>query len=134
MRLRSGYEKRRARIEMVPLLDAVFLLLVFFVFAMLSMSVHRGIRVNLPSARGTRDRVESFVLTIKADNRIVIESREVGMHDAVAAASAACAAGTERVLIYGDKHANLGTAVELLSLLRQAGITHVSFLVKDAEE
>jgi biopolymer transport protein ExbD len=36
------------RIEMLPLIDIVFLLLVFFIYAMLSMAVHRGQTVDLP--------------------------------------------------------------------------------------
>ncbi len=36
-----------ARIEMLPLIDIVFLLLVFFIYAMLSMAVHRGMELNL---------------------------------------------------------------------------------------
>jgi biopolymer transport protein ExbD len=40
----------RARIEMLPLIDVIFLLLVFFIYAMLSMSVHRGIPILLPQA------------------------------------------------------------------------------------
>ena len=46
MRLESGYENRRARIEMLPLIDIVFLLLVFFIYAMLSMVAHRGMKVE----------------------------------------------------------------------------------------
>ena len=39
---------KKARIEMLPLIDIVFLLLVFFIYAMLSMAVHRGLPVELP--------------------------------------------------------------------------------------
>ena len=42
--------QRRARIEILPLIDIVFLLLVFFIYAMLSMAVHRGVPVNLPTS------------------------------------------------------------------------------------
>jgi biopolymer transport protein ExbD len=56
MRLASGYEERKARIEMVPLIDCMFLLLVFFMYAMVSMTVHRGIRVNLPKGAGAKRR------------------------------------------------------------------------------
>ncbi|MBW1898638.1 MAG: biopolymer transporter ExbD, partial [Deltaproteobacteria bacterium] len=40
--------KRKARIEMLPLIDIVFLLLVFFIYAMLSMAVHHGLPIDLP--------------------------------------------------------------------------------------
>ncbi len=39
---------KKPRIEMLPLIDIVFLLLVFFIYAMLSMAVHRGLPVELP--------------------------------------------------------------------------------------
>ena len=39
-----------ARIEMLPLIDIVFLLLVFFIYAMLSMAVHRGLQLDLPES------------------------------------------------------------------------------------
>ncbi|MCA1809797.1 MAG: ExbD/TolR family protein, partial [Kiritimatiellia bacterium] len=48
MKLSTGYETRKARVEMLPLIDVVFLLLVFFIYAMLSMVLHRGIKVALP--------------------------------------------------------------------------------------
>ena len=38
--------QKKARIEMLPLIDIVFLLLVFFIYAMLSMAVHRGLPVE----------------------------------------------------------------------------------------
>ena len=43
-------ERRKGRIEMIPLIDIVFLLLVVFIYAMLSMAVHRGLPVVLPSS------------------------------------------------------------------------------------
>jgi len=49
MRLKPGI-RPRPRIEMLPLIDIVFLLLVFFIYAMLSMAVHRGMDVNLPGS------------------------------------------------------------------------------------
>ncbi len=42
--------QRKVRIEMLPLIDIVFLLLVFFIYAMLSMAVHRGLPVVLPTS------------------------------------------------------------------------------------
>ena len=44
-----------ARIEMMPLIDIVFLLLVFFIYAMLSMAVHRGLELDLPESSTATD-------------------------------------------------------------------------------
>ena len=41
---------KAVRIEMLPLIDVVFLLLVFFIYAMLSMAIHRGMQLDLPQS------------------------------------------------------------------------------------
>ena len=57
---------KRARIEILPLIDIVFLLLVFFIYAMLSMAVHRGLPVDLPLSQSAEiDQKLSLSITIK---------------------------------------------------------------------
>lgn len=58
---------------MLPLIDIVFLLLIFFIYAMLSMSVHHGLDLNLPSsgqAEKTKD--SPLSLSITTSNRSII--------------------------------------------------------------
>ena len=45
---------RQARIEMLPIIDVVFLLLVFFIYAMLAMAVQRGLHLDLPHSSQTQ--------------------------------------------------------------------------------
>ena len=40
--MRLKLENKSARIELIPLIDIIFLLLVFFIYSMLSMVVYRG--------------------------------------------------------------------------------------------
>lgn len=55
-----------ARIEMLPLIDIVFLLLIFFIYALLSMAVHRGMDLNLPESTQAQTSVETpFSLSIQ---------------------------------------------------------------------
>ena len=129
----TGYENRRARIEIVPLIDVVFLLLVFFIYAMLSMTVYRGLRVSLPRAAGETENMESLVVAISEDNTLWIDKEPVDMAEAVRRVSAPVAGDPPPVLISGDRQADLGVSIELLSALRQAGVESVSFQVK-AEE
>jgi biopolymer transport protein ExbD len=134
MHLTTGYETRKARIEIVPLLDVVFLLLVFFIYAMLSMTVHRGVSVALPTASGSMQDSRSMVITLNSESELMIEDQPVSLDDAVAEAVAASKEGSATILIRGDRTANLGIAIELLSRLRHAGLTTVSFAVKDSLE
>ena len=59
---------KKVRIEMLPLIDIVFLVLVFFIYAMLSMAVHRGLPVVLPISTTSKiDKKLVLSVTIKAD-------------------------------------------------------------------
>lgn len=130
MQLSSGYENRRARIEIVPLIDVVFLLLVFFIYAMLSMTVYRGLRVSLPRAAGETENMETLIIAIGADNTLWVDETPVTLLEAVTLAKARATDEAQPVLISGDRQADLGVSIELLAALREAGIESVSFQVK----
>src|SRR5437764_15204444 len=50
MRLASPVPKKRARIEIIPLIDIMFFLLASFMMVSLSQTHMKGLRVNLPAA------------------------------------------------------------------------------------
>lgn len=134
MALTSGYEETRARIEMLPLIDIVFLLLVFFIYAMLSMVVHRGIKVNLPRAGTTSTDQRDYVsITISADNRLYVNDREVSLDELAARVHAGRRKPDDPVFINGDRRCDFGMAVRVLDRLRAAGITTVSFECREAK-
>ena len=128
MKLKSGFEKQKARVEMLPLIDVVFLLLVFFIYAFLSMVLHRGLDVDLPDAAASVISRENYVdLSITADNQIFVNKQPVTLDSAAAAVRVARTAEEEPVFIHGDRQADLGIAVQLQDRLRIAGIEKVSF-------
>lgn len=132
MRLKSGYEDRPARLEIVPLMDAIFLLLVFFVYATLSMIVHRGVKVQLPTGTTAQvDKHDYVSVAISSDNRIFVNQRPVAMDRLVPAVREAQADKKSKgVFISGDERSGFGTAFTVLDKLRAAGITQVSFECK----
>ena len=70
--------RRRVRIEMLPLIDIVFLLLVFFIYAMLSMAVHRGLPVQLPTSSSSELEKKSVIaVTITADGAVYMDKQPV---------------------------------------------------------
>jgi len=73
---------RKVRIEMLPLIDIVFLLLVFFIYAMLSMSVHRGIPVALPSSSTARiDNDLVLSVTVRQDGSVYVDKQRIELDD-----------------------------------------------------
>lgn len=118
---------------MLPLIDVVFLLLVFFIYAMVSMVVHHGIKVELPTAGSSSvERNEYISITIDAENRLSINRQPVEADDvAEHVLQLRSEAGrVTPVFIDGDRQADLGRAIELLDKLKNAGIEEVSFSCK----
>ncbi len=133
MKFKTGYENRRARVEMLPLIDVVFLLLVFFIYAMLSMVLHHGLDVELPRAGAARlDARDYLDITLTADNRILVGEAEATLDEVAGRVRSALQdmAPDTPVFIEGDRAADLGLAIELLDLLQRAGIDKVSFSCK----
>lgn len=117
---------------MLPLIDVVFLLLVFFIYAFLSMVLHRGLNVDLPTANTAPLNQQDYIdVSITADNEIFVNRQKVSMGEVSAAIRLVRKSEDEPIFINGDRQAGLGIAVELLDILRQDGIQKVSFACKD---
>jgi biopolymer transport protein ExbD len=131
MNLRSR-ERRRARIEIIPMIDVVFFLLVFFMMASLSMTVYRGLPVNLPrAATGTTPPAETAAITVARDGQAYLDRepvtrpalgerlrRLVGANPSVA------------ILITADEAVAHGRVVDVLDEVRSAGVTRMAIAIR----
>ena len=121
--------KRRVRIEMVPLIDMFFLLLVFFIFGVFSMTVQQGLAVELPSAAtGTLVNEEGPTISLTADGSLFLNQDPVTL-DTLAAAlrEEAQRPSIPVVVINADRQVPHGRVMAVLDAVRQAGLRHVSF-------
>jgi biopolymer transport protein ExbD len=121
-------ETRRVRIEMVPMIDCVFLLLVFFIYAMLSMAVHRGLPVNLPASQTVKiDKKLILAVTVKSDGSIFVDKEPVEL-ERVTAVLQAKAAGQDQpgVLLFADRTLAYQNLFRVLDRIRQAGLNRIS--------
>ena len=134
MKLITGYENRKARFEMLPLLDVMFLILVFFIYSIFSMSVHKGLKVDLPTAAGELEINEINTVTITAKNLLYLDKEEMSMDQIAAASIISWSQSKIPVLIKADKDASLGTGIELLGKLKEGGVERVAFQVEPDED
>ena len=133
MKLKTGFEVKKARIEMLPLIDIVFLLLVFFIYAMLSMVVHRGFKVDLPQATTAEiDRKDYLSITVDKNNRILLDKAEILLENLSHEVTAKAVKGT-KIFINGDKEADLGVVINVLDTLRRDEIKEVYFETEPIE-
>jgi biopolymer transport protein ExbD len=122
----------QARIEILPLIDIVFLLLVFFIYAMLSMAVHRGMPVELPdSTTADIDKTLNLSVTIQADGGIFIDKAAAPLTALKtmieARARAAAKPATELgVQLFADRSVPYQRVFDVLDQIRLAGPTRIS--------
>jgi len=113
---------------MLPLIDIVFLLLVFFIYAMLSMAVHRGLPVKLPSSVSAElDKKLVLSLTIKADESIFVDKEPVALEN-LAKILKKKAAGSSQpgVLVFADRSLAYQKLFHVLDQIRLAGVDRIS--------
>ena len=123
-------KKYQTRLAMTSLMDVMFLVLVFFIYCIFDMAVHKGLKVDLPNAAGTDEKGERIVITIKADDSIQLNGMEMKREDVVSRVKELNAVKMKLpVLISGDRKSSLGTGIELLSDLKAAGVEKASFQV-----
>ncbi len=120
--------KKKARIEMLPLIDIVFLLLVFFIYAMLSMAVHRGLLVNLPSSSTAKiDKKPLLSVTVRADGTVLLDKQRVSINDLLESLRQRARDRKETgVLLFADRSLPYQKLFRVLDQIRKAGLTQIS--------
>ena len=120
--------KKRVRIEMLPLIDIVFLILVFFIYAALSMAVHRGIPVLLPKSTTAKiDKKLIISVTVKADGTIYLDKEPVSLDNLSLALEKKAGKRKETgVLLFSDRSLPYQKLFQVLDRIRMAGLTRIS--------
>ena len=125
-------ERRRARIEIIPMIDVVFFLLVFFMMASLSMTVYRGMPVNLPRAStGTTPPAESAAVTVARDGQAYLEHQPVTRAVLGERLRGMVAANPSvAIIITADEAVAHGRVVDVLDEVRKAGVTRMAIAIR----
>ena len=132
MKLRPR-QRKKARIEIIPMIDTMFFLLVFFMVATLSMTMQRGLPVNLPHAATAQDELRQVVtLTLTKEGRLLFDKEEIASAGEVTARLTRWKAkGSEiSVVINADRSVEHGAVVELMDAIRQGGVARIAIAVK----
>ena len=116
---------------MMSLMDVMFLVLVFFIYCIFDMAVHKGLKVDLPDAAGAAEKGERLVVPILPDDSMQLNGMPMERDAIVSRVRELNAVKMNLpVLISGDRKSSLGTGIELLSALKAAGVEKATFQVK----
>ena len=133
MKFKSRRELPRTRIEIIPMIDTIFFLLVFFMLSSLSLTRLRGLPVALPDAKTSLSQQSSdLTLTIDARGRLFLEKVPVALPDlqrALIAKAGALSGGAHddlshiSLVINADKRVAHGLVIQAIDTARDIGIT-----------
>jgi biopolymer transport protein ExbD len=122
--------RKKARIEIIPLIDVIFFLLATFVLFTLSLNRIQSVPVDLPVAappQANPPKDESVTIQV-SEAGTIFWNKELIDPGEVPSRIAYYKTQTEdpRILIAGDEKARFGTTVAILDEVRKAGITKFS--------
>lgn len=129
--MRNRHSRRQsggiAEINMTPLIDMVFILLIFFIVTT-SFVKETGVDVNRPSAQTAVDQERANILiAIRANDEIWMDNRQIDRRAVRANVERLYAENPEgSVIIIADEDAKTGLLIEVMDQARLAGVANVS--------
>src|SRR3974390_2640357 len=136
MKIGSPFPHKKARIDIIPLIDIMFFLLASFMLASLSMIRLQSIKMDLPTATMAKRDFKPDIVNIAVDKvgNIFIDKQAVNLVELRSFLSNKFRVNTNvPVYISGDKDATHGMIIGILDLVRREGIQKVSFAIAPAK-
>jgi len=125
MKFRRRTELEKGKLDIVPLIDVVFLLLIFFMLTS-SFIFQPGIKVNLPKAITSEVlHKNSLVIIVSKNDAIYLDERNITI-DELSTRLTIAAKEDRPLLIKADRGASLGRVVEVWDLCREEGISQIN--------
>lgn len=126
-RARSGYfEAEKPRVEVIPMIDIMMFLLVFFIVISLSMIAGSGVQMEIPGSKTTQQlKVSTITVGVTKDNKVVVSGKPVTSEELTAQLVALKKDGPVDVVLAGDKDVPLQALMGVMDTIRGAGISSV---------
>jgi biopolymer transport protein ExbD len=123
---------KRARIEIIPLIDIIFFLLATFVMVSLSMTKNQGVSVALPSAASAATMLEpqqqsrALTLSVTGKGEVFFNKEKITLAQLPFRLQTYKSAEKDpKVILNGDAGADFQVVVAVLDEVRKAGIAKV---------
>ena len=133
MRVHSPVPHKKARIEIIPLIDIMFFLLASFMMVSLSQVHMKGVKVNLPSGVSgeTQTKREYLSVSVDKDGHYFFDKDEIGDNELLNRLRMAHASAPDaKVFLRGDRESAHLNVAHALDIIRSSGYYKVSFEIK----
>ena len=130
MKLRKSRQARRGRIEIIPMIDVMFFLLVTFMLASLSMQSLHSLPVNLPRGQAAPMQAKTAItLTVTADSQILLDKTPVTLSSLTDTLKPMLHPDS-KIILAADSAAPHGITVQAMLRAREAGAQQFLIAVK----
>ena len=125
MRLRDRRAFGKPEVVIIPMIDIMFFLLVFFIMSTLYMVNVKTVDVNLPKAQSAQTQLNvTYLVTVRTDGSLWLEDQPIDADTLVQQARMESQKNPRfAVVVRADGDMNYSGVMELLDRFRQAGIT-----------
>ncbi|MCR5030280.1 MAG: biopolymer transporter ExbD [Selenomonadaceae bacterium] len=133
---RNFHEVKEPAVMIIPMIDIMLFLLVFFMVSSIFMVQSNTIQVNLPAAsQAKRDTRPNIVpVAVAADGTLQYKQETIGLHDLPAKVKESLLTDAETVFVLrGDKKTPYENVVSVLDVLKRSGTRHVSIATERKE-
>ncbi|MAJ59564.1 MAG: biopolymer transporter ExbD [bacterium TMED88] len=135
MRRKRNKEEDEAEVNLTPMLDVVFIMLIFFIVTA-SFVKESGIDINRPdAATATVKERGNILVAITEGNQVWIDRRQVDIRSVRANIERLHAENPQgAVVIQADKNSKNGLLVQVMDAARQAGVFNVSIAANEVSD
>ena len=125
MRLRDRRAFGKPEVVIIPMIDIMFFLLVFFIMSTLYMVNVKTVDVNLPKAQSAQTQLNvTYLVTVRKDGSLWLEDQPIDADTLVQQARMESQKNPRfAVVVRADGDMNSSGVMELLDRFRQAGLT-----------
>lgn len=120
----------------IPMIDIIFFLLVFFMMTSLSMVDLHSLGVQLPFAQAAQQEPQAqFVVTIKKNGSLWLNGKVIEKGELLASAKDQQAGNSNfSVVLCADRDIDYGQVADVLDSFKKAGITHLGLAAEKRDE
>jgi biopolymer transport protein ExbD len=133
MHVGSPIPHKKARIEIIPLIDIMFFLLASFMMVSLSQVHMKGIKVNLPIGKSgeTQNKRDYISVSVDTDGNPYFDKKKVSYEELTAILGQVHQENPDaKVFVRGDRDTVHGNIIRVLDILRSQGFYKIAFEIK----
>lgn len=125
-------KKQKAHIDLVPMIDVMMFLLVFFVLISMNVIPALGLKTQLPAA-GSAQQLKpqkKAIITLGAQDHLELDGQPMALSDLVTTLQQQQQDQQTTIIINSDKSVEVGRLVAVMDTLRQGGFSSISIATR----